>query len=317
MDMKMDAGLDLTLTRHIRAVPERVFAAWTRPDLLVRWFSPKPVETVAAEVDLRVGGTSRIVMRLPDGTEAPHEGVYLEVEPGRRLVMTSCLGRGWRPVAPPEPGGCHLPLTIELVFQPEAGGTRYTAVVRHATAADRAAHEAMGFHAGWGQCADQLAALVEGMHAVKCPPMPAARQVTPYLNFDGRCAEALEFYRTAIGAQVEVLTRFKDAPPPPAGEPEVGCPGADPEMVMHASFRVGTTVLMASDCQGAGRPSFAGVSLSLSVWSEEEAQQAFAALGVGGVVVMALGPTFWSDAFGVVQDRFGLTWMINLVPFRH
>lgn len=317
MNATTAAPLTLSLTRHIKASPERVFAAWTQPELIKQWFSPKPVETVEAHVDLRVGGSDRVVMRMPDGTLHPHEGVYLEVEPGRRLVSTSSFGPGWQPMPPPEPGTCNMPMTVELTFLPEDGGTRYNVLVKHATVADREAHETMGFHSGWNQATDQLAALVEGPTPIAPtqPPLPRTRTVNAYLNFDGRCAEALEFYRTALGAQIDMISRFKDAPPTPAGQEDRGCATPNPELVMHASFRIGSTLLMASDCHGTGSPTFAGMSLSIAVFSLEEAREVYTALTDQGTILMELGPTFWSQAFAVVTDRFGVTWMINMLPY--
>jgi len=134
--------------------------------------------------------------------------------------------------------------------------------------------------------------------------------VQPYLFFGGRCEEALEFYRTAIGAEIEMLMRYKDAPEqPPDG---MLAPGFE-NKVMHASFRIGATVLMASDgCGGPDEGKFDGFSLSIAVQSEEEADRFFAALSEGGTVTMPLGPTFWAKKFGMLTDRFGLGWMINL-----
>ena len=134
--------------------------------------------------------------------------------------------------------------------------------------------------------------------------------VQPYLFFGGRCEEALEFYRTAIGAEIEMLMRYKDAPEqPPDG---MLAPGFE-NKVMHASFRIGATVLMASDgCGGPEEGKFDGFSLSIAVQSEEEADRFFAALSEGGTVTMPLGPTFWAKKFGMLTDRFGLGWMINL-----
>ncbi len=136
--------------------------------------------------------------------------------------------------------------------------------------------------------------------------------VQPYLFFGGRCEEALAFYRTAIGAETERLMRYKDAPEqPPAG---MLAEGYD-NKVMHASFRVGATTLMASD--GCGNPEdakFNGFSLSISVRTEAEADRIFAALAEGGSVTMPLGKTFWASKFGMLTDRFGLGWMINLEP---
>ena len=140
-------------------------------------------------------------------------------------------------------------------------------------------------------------------------------KVEPYLMFEGRCDEALEFYRHALGAQVTMLMRYKDHPEPAAGE---GCadgsgPGPTPEMVMHASFNVGDTQVMASDGMGSGKPSFQGISLSLSPETETEAKRLFDALAAGGQVQMPLGKTFFSPAFGMVADRFGVSWMV-VVP---
>lgn len=138
------------------------------------------------------------------------------------------------------------------------------------------------------------------------------RSVAAYLNFDGRCEEALNFYKSALGIEVDMQMRFKDAPP---SEPNEGCPPPDdPEKIMHSSFRIGKTIVMASDCQCSGKANFAGVSLALSVPDEADAQKCFKALSEGGAVLMPLGRTFWSPAFGVVTDKFGVCWMISTEP---
>jgi PhnB protein len=134
--------------------------------------------------------------------------------------------------------------------------------------------------------------------------------VQPYLFFGGRTEEALEFYRNAIGAEVEMLMRYKESPDAPP--PGMLAPGYE-EKVMHASFRVGGSTLMASDGCGES-PSFAGFSLSLTVATEAEADRAFAALSEGGEVQMPLTRTFWSPRFGMVTDRFGIGWMVTLPP---
>jgi PhnB protein len=133
-------------------------------------------------------------------------------------------------------------------------------------------------------------------------------QVQPYLFFEGRCEEALEFYRQALDAEVEMLMRFKDSPEAPP--PGAVAPGSE-EKVMHASFRIGDTILMASDGGCSGRSSFQGVSLSLNLAEVAEAERRFAALAAGGEVQMPLSATFWSPAFGMVVDRFGVSWMVN------
>src|SRR6266446_2960535 len=133
--------------------------------------------------------------------------------------------------------------------------------------------------------------------------------VQPYLFFGGRCEEALEFYRAALGAQVHVLMHYKDSPEPQP--PGMLAPGWE-NKVMHATFRIGGTTLMASDgCEEGG--GFTGFSLSLAVPSQADADRAFAALADGGQVRMPLSKTFWSPCFGMVADRFGVGWMVSVV----
>jgi PhnB protein len=131
--------------------------------------------------------------------------------------------------------------------------------------------------------------------------------VQPYLFFDGRCEEAVEFYKKTLGAKVEMLMRFKDSPEP--AQPGMVPPGAE-NKVMHSSFRIGDTVVMASDGRCMGKPSFQGFSLSITVPNEAEAKRVFAALGDGGQVQMPLAKTFFSPQFGMVADRFGVSWMV-------
>jgi len=132
-------------------------------------------------------------------------------------------------------------------------------------------------------------------------------QVESYLFFDGRCEEALEFYRKKLGADVTMLMRYKDSPEP--HQPGMIPPGAE-NKVMHASFRIGETTLMASDGRCQGQPNFQGFAQSLTVPNEAEADRLFTALADGGQVHMPLTKTFFSPRFGMVADRFGLTWMI-------
>jgi PhnB protein len=132
-------------------------------------------------------------------------------------------------------------------------------------------------------------------------------QVQPYLFFDGRCEEAVEFYRRVLGAEVMTLMRFKDSPEP--HEHSMVPPGAE-NKVMHMSFRIGDTTVMASDGRCLGQPNFQGFSLSLTVPDDAEAERLFASLADGGQVQMALTKTFFSSRFGMVADRFGVSWMI-------
>jgi PhnB protein len=136
-------------------------------------------------------------------------------------------------------------------------------------------------------------------------------QIQPYLNFDGRCEEALEFYRGALGAEVKALMRYKDSPEP--CPPGMIPPGAE-NKVMHAGFRIGETTVMASDCHCKGQPNFQGISLTLTLPNPGEAERRFKALAEGGQVQMPLSKTFFASSFGVVADRFGVSWMIFVAP---
>ena len=144
---------ELVLTRIINAPREKVFRAWTDPQLLKQWFAPAPWTTPVAELDVRPGGANLIVMRGPDGNEFPNRGVYLEVVKNERLVFTDAYTKAWEPSDKPF-------MTVTLTFEDQGGKTKYTATVLHWSEEDRLAHEKMGFHEGWGQCTDQLAALV-------------------------------------------------------------------------------------------------------------------------------------------------------------
>src|ERR1051326_869788 len=134
--------------------------------------------------------------------------------------------------------------------------------------------------------------------------------VQPYLFFDGKCEEAIEFYKVALGANVNMLMRYKDSPEPPPP----GCGPTDPNKVMHAQFQIGETVIMASDGRATGNPKFEGFALSLTVKTEADAEKAFNALTNGGKIEMPLGKTFFSQRFGMVADKFGVFWMVLVTP---
>jgi PhnB protein len=139
------------------------------------------------------------------------------------------------------------------------------------------------------------------------------QQIEPYLFFDGRCEEALEFYRKALDAKIEMLMRNKESPEPPP--PGMLPPGSE-NKVMHASLRIGDSVLMASDGHCNGKPSFQGFSLSVTARDEAQAKRYFAALSEGGKVTMPLTRTFFSPAFGMATDRFGVGWMVIVEEHR-
>jgi PhnB protein len=136
-------------------------------------------------------------------------------------------------------------------------------------------------------------------------------QVQPYLFFEGRTEEALEFYGKALGAKVEMLMRHKDNPEP--ARPGMVPPGCE-NKVMHACFRIGDTAVMASDGMCSGKPNFQGVALSVTARDEAEAKRLFASLSDGGKVQMPLAKTFFAPAFGMLADRFGVSWMVIAAP---
>src|SRR4051812_31608600 len=135
-------------------------------------------------------------------------------------------------------------------------------------------------------------------------------QVQPYLVFEGRCEEAIEFYKKALGAKVEVLMRYKDAPEQP---PPGTVPSGTADKIMHATLKIGEATVMASDGRMQTKPTFAGFALSLNFASPQEAERTFRALGDGGQVIMPLGKTFFAQSFGMLADRFGVSWMV-IVP---
>jgi uncharacterized protein YndB with AHSA1/START domain len=144
---------DLALCFIIDAPCEKLFRAWTEPELLKQWFTPRPWTTAVVETDVRPGGSSLIVMRGPDGNEFLNRGVYLEVVKNERLVFTDAYTKAWEPSAKPY-------VTGVLTFEDVGGKTKYTARVFHWTVADREAHEKMGFHQGWTKATEQLAEVV-------------------------------------------------------------------------------------------------------------------------------------------------------------
>jgi uncharacterized protein YndB with AHSA1/START domain len=155
-DHAIDPSLDLVLEREVDVPPHLVWAAWTTPEHVKRWFAPKPYETIDCEIDLRPGGAFRTVMRSPEGeTMGEGSGCILEVVENRRLVWTAALGPAFRPVA------SELPFTAVITMEPAGAGTRYRAVAVHGSSDTRAQHEAMGFHEGWGTALDQLVAVMK------------------------------------------------------------------------------------------------------------------------------------------------------------
>ena len=146
---------ELVLARIIDAQRENVYRCWTDTSLLTQWLAPKPWTTPRAEMDVRTGGSSLVVMAGPDGNEFPNPGVFLEVIPSKKIIFTDAYTQAWEPSEKPF-------MTVVLTFEDEGEGrTRYIARVRHWSVAGREQHEQMGFHAGWGQCTDQLEELAK------------------------------------------------------------------------------------------------------------------------------------------------------------
>ena len=150
-----DSQLDLLLERVVDVPRELVWTAWTQPEHVRRWFTPRPWTTPECEIDLRPGGIFRTLMRSPEGEEFDNTGCYLEVVEHERLVFTSVLGPGFRPAS-----GVDLPFTAVISLEPASGGTRYRALAMHGDVDMRDRHAAMGFHDGWGTALDQLVAVV-------------------------------------------------------------------------------------------------------------------------------------------------------------
>jgi uncharacterized protein YndB with AHSA1/START domain len=149
-----DPRLDLVLERSIDVPRDLVWQAWTRPEHVKRWFAPAPWTMVECEIDLRPGGIFRTVMRSPEGEHFPGVGCYLEIVERERLVWTDALVPGYRPSPKPF-------FTAIVTLEDRGGGTKYTARALHKDESDRKTHQEMGFHQGWGQCLDQLVALMK------------------------------------------------------------------------------------------------------------------------------------------------------------
>jgi len=146
----------LTLERVLKTSPDRVWRAWTEPELLMQWFCPRPWRVSECTMDLKVGGTFYTLMQGPDGQSFPNNGVFLEIVPGRKLVFTDAYTRAWVPSAKPF-------MTAVIELSPHADGTLYVAHALHWSEADRQQHEQMGFHDGWGKAADQLLEVAQGL----------------------------------------------------------------------------------------------------------------------------------------------------------
>jgi uncharacterized protein YndB with AHSA1/START domain len=165
MNQPFNPELDLMLERVIDVPREKIWAAWTTPNLLLPWFCPLPWKTVECEIDLRPGGRFYTVMQSPEGQKFPNLGCYLEIIPNQKLVWTNALEPDFRPAKQPETSPGHecaeFLMTASILLETVADGTKYTALVQHANKDARITHEKMGFEAGWGACLDQLVAILK------------------------------------------------------------------------------------------------------------------------------------------------------------
>jgi uncharacterized protein YndB with AHSA1/START domain len=155
-----DPRLDLVLERIVDVPKELVWKAWTTPEQLKKWFTPAPWTTADCEIDLRPGGMFRTVMRSPEGEEFPYVGCYLEVVENRRLVWTTVLGPGFRPLQSGKGESDAIAFTAVISLDSHERGTKYTALVMHRDEAERKKHDEMGFQSGWGAAFDQLVDMI-------------------------------------------------------------------------------------------------------------------------------------------------------------
>ncbi len=195
----MSTRHELTLSRVIDSPPEKLYRCWTEPELLRQWFCPKPYTVSYVELDVRPGGSSNIVMRSPEGAEIPCPGIYLEVVPNRKIVTTDAYTSAWEPSE-------KAFMTAIVTFEDLGDGrTRYTAIARHWNEEDKKAHEAMGFHEGWGKAADQLAELAATLDLADrqhhpAPPhsAPPARTASPDSRHEEQVRALIENWTKAI-----------------------------------------------------------------------------------------------------------------------
>jgi PhnB protein len=298
IDLKQDPKVIIG-TRVFNAPRALLFEAWTQPRNLAQWWGPNGFSISTHSFDFRPGRIWRFVMHGPDGRDYQNRITFDEIVRPERIAYHHGGGDDVEPVQ----------FRTLVSFEDIGGKTRLTmrATFPSAKERDRVIRE-YGADKGLVQTLTRLGEHVGKLLAAR----PADTvHVQPYLFFDGRCEEALEFYRKALGAEIDMLVRFKDSPEPP--DPEKCAPGSG-DKVMHASFRIGGASMMASDGRAHGQPKFQGFSLSLFARNEAEADRMFNALADGGEVQMPLGKTFFSPRFGMVGDRFGVGWMVLVKP---
>lgn len=311
------SDVEVVFVRRFDAPRALVWRAWTDPEMLVRWWGPHGHDAPECDVDLRPGGRYRIVARGPDGTLYPVKGVYLEIAPKTRLVMTDNaedMPKFWRAAynrrRGAEAGAVLGEIVLTLTLEDEGRGTKMTLVSRAATPEDRIALRQMGTDKAWRQSFEKMGAVLEKPQQTKEKTM----QLIAYLSFDGNCEDAFRYYEKHLGGKIEALSRFSEAPPAEGGGEE-GCapeiPAEWKDKVMHARMSVGDSLLMGGDPPPPHYQKPQGISVNITVDDPAEADRIFAALADGGEVTMPIAETFWAKRFGMCADRFGTPWMVN------
>jgi len=286
--------LDLVLERTIAASAHTLYRCYTEPELICQWFCPKPWKVTEAKLDLRPGGVSYHRMEGPNGEVNHARGQFLEVVPGRRIVDTDAFVGDWVPSEKPF-------MTSIITFRDLGDGTTlYRAVARHWSEEDMKAHEAMGFHEGWGKAADQLEELAKSL-----PPDTETR-VEPACETGGDAlaphlvckdaAKAIDFYKAAFGAREMIRL-----------------PGPDGRLV-HASVTINERMVMLVDEMpehGVRGPKALGgtpVTVHLAVTDAEGVVDK--AVRAGATLIMPVERQFWGDLYGMIEDPFGHRWSI-------
>lgn len=298
----IDPGPPFVFERRFAARRERVFEVWTEIEHLRRWFGPKGTTMPRGTLDLRPGGTFHYAMRTPDGNEMWGKWRFEEVTAPERLVsVVSFSDPDANETRAPWDANWPMRTKSVLTLREDGDATvlRIEWLPQDATEAERrnfaAGHDSM--RQGWGSTLDQLEAYLTATGG--------NMNVVPYLNLNGRCAEALRFYERTLGAKVQMQMTFAESPMADK------VPSEARDKIMHSSFIIAGSRIMASDGMPGSSEALSGFSLSLPVQDAAEAERLFSALSEGGNVRMALQETFWAERFGMVADQFGVPWMIN------
>jgi uncharacterized protein YndB with AHSA1/START domain/uncharacterized glyoxalase superfamily protein PhnB len=308
-EMSDTADREMVITRLFDAPRDLVWEAMTNPQHVINWWGPNGFTNTLKRMDFRVGGVWEHIMHGPDGTNYPNMSTFTAIAKPERIEYSHGGGHKGDHAAQFdaiwtfEALGNQTKVTMRGIFPtPEARDTTiktYNAI--------EGGKQTLARLAGYLQEMQRLMQNTGRSLKASSPVKAAVTQISPYLFFEGRCEEAIEFYRTALGAEVTTLMRYKESPEP---QPPGMLPPGSGDKVMHMSFRIGDATVFASDGMCSGKPDFKGMSLTLSVTRDAEAERLFAALSEGGQVQMPMATTFFASRFGMVADRFGVSWMV-------